>query len=48
MKDYKRITQQVSNVVDDEYKIDAFTSAGFKVFSPHLTYISKLRIAQLG
>jgi thiamine biosynthesis lipoprotein len=37
-KDYKRITQQVSNVVDDGYKINVSTSARFKVLSPRLTY----------
>jgi len=35
-KDYKCITQQVSNVVDDGYKIKVFTSAEFKVFPQHL------------
>jgi hypothetical protein len=36
----KCIIQQVSNVVDDEYRISAFASAWFKVFSQHLPYIS--------
>lgn len=40
MKDNKCILQQVSNVADDRYKINFIASAGFKVFSPHLTCIS--------
>ncbi len=48
MKDYKCITQQAFNVVDDGYKINVFTSAWFKVLSPHLTYISKLEALNLG
>ncbi len=39
MRDNKYIIHQVSNVVDDGYKINVFTSAEFKVFSQHLTYI---------
>ncbi len=48
MRDYKCIIQQVSNVVDDGYKINVFTSAGFKVFSQRLTYISGLESLNLG
>jgi hypothetical protein len=48
MSDYKCIIQQVSNVVEYEYKINDFASAGFKVFSPHLTYISILESLNLG
>jgi len=42
MRDYKGIIRQVTNVVAYEYKINVFTSAWFKVFSQHLTYISGL------
>ncbi len=38
MKDYKCITHEVPNVVDGGYKINVFTSAGFKVFPQHLPY----------
>jgi len=48
IKDYNCITQQVSNVVDDGYKINVSTSAEFKVFSPHQTYISKIEALTLG
>jgi hypothetical protein len=48
MKDNKGIIQQVSSVVDDGYKVNVNTSAGFKVFSPHLTYISDLESLNLG
>ncbi|MEW6740946.1 MAG: pitrilysin family protein [Nitrospirota bacterium] len=46
MKDNKRFTRQRSNVVDDGYRINVLASAGFKVFSPHLTCIYKRGIAQ--
>jgi len=36
MKGNKTATHQVSNVVDDGYKINDDTGAGFEVFSPHL------------
>jgi hypothetical protein len=48
MKDNKYIIHQVSNVVDDGYKVNVLTSAWFKVFSQHLTYISKLKALNLG
>ncbi len=38
MRDYKGIIHQVSNVVDDEYKIEVGASAEFKVFPQHLPY----------
>ncbi|HAK88759.1 MAG TPA: outer membrane protein assembly factor BamA [Nitrospiraceae bacterium] len=47
MRDYKYIIQQVSNVVDDGYKINVFTSAWFKVFPQRLTYICKLESLNL-
>jgi hypothetical protein len=47
MKDYKQLIHQVSDVVDDRYKINVSTSARFKVFSPHLTYISELELLNL-
>jgi hypothetical protein len=48
MKDNKGIIQQVSNVVDDGHKINVNTSAGFKVFSPCMTYIHSLGALNLG
>jgi len=48
MRDNKCIIHQVSNVVDDGYKINVFTSAWFKVFSQHLTYIFRLELLNLG
>jgi hypothetical protein len=48
MKDYKRITHEVPNVVDDGYKINVFTSAGFKVLFAAPDLYFKIRIAQLG
>ncbi|MBI5212342.1 MAG: hypothetical protein HY957_03090 [Nitrospirae bacterium] len=47
MKDNKCIIQQVSNVVDDGYKINVDASARFKVLSPHLTCISQLGLLNL-
>ncbi|MDA8214721.1 MAG: LptE family protein [Nitrospiraceae bacterium] len=47
MRDNRCIIQQISNVVDDRYRINVFTSAWFKVFSPHLTYISELKSLKL-
>jgi len=44
MRDNKGIIQQVSDVVDDGCKMNVNTSAEFKVFSPHLTYISGLNL----
>jgi hypothetical protein len=42
MRDNKSIIHQVSNVVDDGYKINVNASVEFKVFSQHLTYIFRL------
>jgi hypothetical protein len=38
MKDNISIIHQVSDVVDDGYKINDLTSAEFKVFPQHPTY----------
>ena len=46
MKDARCIIPQVSNVVDDGYKIKVYTSAEFKVFPQHLPYKSNYRITQ--
>jgi N-acetylmuramoyl-L-alanine amidase len=48
MRDNKCIIHQISNVVDDGYKINVFTSAWFKVFSQRLTYIFRLELFNLG
>ncbi len=48
MRDNKYIIQQVFNVVDDGYKINVFSSAWFKVFSQHLTYIFRLKSLNSG
>ncbi len=46
MRDNRCIIHQVSNVVDDGYKIEGCTSAEFKVFPPHMPYKSEYRIVQ--
>ncbi len=47
MRDKKGIIHQVSNVVDDGYKINVNTSAEFKVFSPHLACILSIKSLKL-
>lgn len=47
MKDNKRIIPQLSNVVDDGYRINVIANTGFKVLSPHLTCISKSGLLNL-
>jgi hypothetical protein len=47
MRDNKYIIHQVSNVVDDRYKISVLTSEWFKVFSQHLSYIFTLELFKL-
>ncbi len=46
MKDNISIIHQVSEVVDDGYKIEVYTSAEFKVFLQHMPYKSEYRIVQ--
>jgi hypothetical protein len=48
MRDDKCFIHQVSNVVDDGYKIEVYTSAEFKVFPQHLSYKSELKSLNLG
>jgi hypothetical protein len=48
MKDNKCIIQQITNVVDDGYKINVSASAEFKVFPQRLPYKINYRIAQFG
>lgn len=48
MRDNKFNIQQTANAINDGYKTYVCTTAGFKVFSPHLSNISKLESLNLG